>query len=79
MEKIIERLKKLTNKQTLLMNSPYVELSFLQADNSVKKKLLEELINSDDLKTKLTELYTKEIKREIELNEINDELKTLLK
>jgi len=79
MEKIIERLKKLTNKQTLLMNSPYVELSFLQADNSVKKKLLEELINSDDLKTKLTELYTKEIKREIELKEINDELKALLK
>ena len=74
MEKIIEEIKKITKKSDLLMNSPYVELSFLQADNRVKKELLEQLINSDDLRLKLCELYVEQVELELKLRQINDDL-----
>jgi hypothetical protein len=77
METIIKRIKKITKKKELLMNSPYVELSFLQADNKVKKELLEQLINSDDLKTKVAELYLEQVNLEMELNDINNDLREL--
>jgi len=77
MENIIKRIKKITKKKELLMNSPYVELSFLQNDNKIKKELLKQLINSNDLKAKLAELYVEQVELEMELRDINDELREL--
>jgi hypothetical protein len=77
MAKIDEIKTKLTalNNGDLLMGSPYVTISFLIMFNDIKMKLLDEIINAEDMATKVAFLYCDEIKLDLKLKELNEELK----
>jgi hypothetical protein len=83
MESIIERFEKATNKKGLTeVKHLFFHLPFASAENSIKLKLLKELLQAKDLKElkkNIGEIYVKELFLEVELKSIDIELKEINK